>query len=345
VRLADRLPRLPVDPSEEGVFAAAWILVALGLVGYAAFAIPLGLSPLTILRGGVYVNPEEGTAYFYLAPFLIVPAALLLLWVGIRTRSALPSILGISLAAVMVNSLAPAGNRLWLMTLLASLAIYPVLRSGWRPPRVLVLALVVPLLYVVVALRDLDATTTPLGMVNAVATAVANTDKSVRELTTGADTEMFDALNAEIQYVPSEVPYEPLLSVRSLVTHPVPRSIWPEKPYPADNVLNEYFFGRTGVKKSSASVAYSLMGSFWLDGGWATVVLGMWVTGVGLGVLRRYYERQAQNEWAMLFYAASLPFVVILLRGNLADTFSRTLFILVPLLVVPWLTSRIRRYS
>jgi hypothetical protein len=333
---ARRLPAPPSRSSTEGVVAISALLVALGLAGYAVFVAQAGVSAVT----GVQADPTASTAYLYLAPFLIIPAGLALVKTGLDRRAGGLVVIGILLAGLLALQLTPQGGRLWLLVLLASFGVYALLRPNWRPRLWLVFALLVPTLFLIVSMRELEAENGFRGFVEALETTWQSPADSARELVTGPDTEMFDALAVEMQVVPSQLDHSPGSALAALITHPVPRRLWPDKPFPSDSMLNEYLWD---VEATDASVAYSLLGGFYFDAGLLGIGIGMVIVGVGLRTLWTWFLLNRANDWVTVTYAAALPFVVVLLRGNLPDTFSRVLFVVVPLLVIAKLAGYTRR--
>ena len=124
----------------------------------------------------------------------------------------------------------------------------------------------------------------------------------------------------------------PLSSLTSLLFHPIPRELLPDKPSPVDGQVNTLLF--PDLQPGQASVAHSVVGNFYYDSGMVGVALGMLAVGAGLRLLYAYYRAHPDNDQVRLVYASSLPLVIVLFRGNLPDTFARSLFTVVPLIIV-----------
>ena len=339
--LAASTPRIS-DPDVRVFYWAGVLLVLAGLGGYALFATRAQVPVAGLLWGGPRVDSAVASAYLYQAPFLAIPGALLLLAAGLISRRR-RVILGSSALAVLISiSLAVSGFRLWLLLLLSSLIIYPLLRTGRRPPAALVVAVAVPAVLIAASLREVTQEGGVKGVSEAIVSTASDPERAVRETLTGDDTEMVGALAVEVELIPSRLPHEPGLTAVTLVTHPVPRSLWPEKPNLPDGRLNEFLFGSWGVRASDPGVAFSLLGAFYWDSGLIGVFLGMSLVGVGLRFAWEYVRRHSLCELAMLIHASVLPLIVVLARGNLPDTFSRALFTLGPLVVLGFVTRSLK---
>jgi hypothetical protein len=335
--IARRVAALPDDTHDESVTAWAVILAVLGVLGYALYARSAGISPLSIISGGIQ-GGGQSSAYLYMAPFVIIPASLLLMRTGLRTRLRVLVPVAVLVLVVEAYSLAPAGQRLWLLLLTASFATYPMLRSGWRPPLLALPVLAVVAFFGVVAMRDLSFNQGSRPLVESFKQSWSEPEKAWKELITGPDTEMFSGLAVGMQAVPSQVPFDRGSAVLTLISHPIPRSLWPSKPHPTDETLDAMLL--PGVALGDASMAHSVMGSFYYDSGYPGIFLGMLAIGVGIRWLWEYRKQNDGNDTVALFYATCLPIVIVLLRGNLPDTFARALFTSAPIILVALLARR-----
>jgi hypothetical protein len=91
-------------------------------------------------------------------------------------------------------------------------------------------------------------------------------------------------------------------------------------------------------------VLFTVMGEFYFDSGLIGVICGMALVGALLRTISDYAVRQRSNQLVQLMLAAILPLVVLLSRGDLADTLSRALFVVVPIPVIVYLSrTRLRR--
>jgi hypothetical protein len=340
-RLGRRIPAPATELHRDTAWVSASSLIAIGLIGYGVYAVQAGVSPLTILRGGLPPSPDaQTTAYLYSAPNLILPALLLFMYVGTAGRRWL------SLGAVMGGggllafAMASSGQRLGLLLLVSCVAVYPMLRSGWRPRTVTLLVFLPVALITVSAMRDVSRTEGGIvGFGSLLESASRSPSQMWTQFTLGADTEMFSALAVELQMVPASVSHEPGSAMLSLVSHPVPRAIWPGKPSTADDVLN-LEMGRTS-QSGTAGAAFSIFGGFYYDSGFIGVAAYMFCVGIGLRSLYAYLVSHPANDLVRMIYSSMLVlFTIVLMRGNLVHPASFLVFTTFPLIVSSWIASR-----
>jgi len=281
----------------------------------------------------------NASAYLYYLPMLVIPGALLLLAIGLRTRSPMAMLVAVLAVSGGFLDFGISGERAWLLALVAPALVYGLyLRRGARPRLVTVLLLLLISFPFLSAARDLHYGDSLADLVGATGSATISAPETVREFVLGPDTEMLDGLSLEVQAIPRVLPYHPGNSLMSLIAQPIPRALWPDKPRQADDLLNEFFFGDVGYSVGNAGVAYSLFGGLFYDSGLLGVLLGGLACGFLLRISWEWYGRHAGSPVATLVLATMLPFVVILLRGNTQDTLSRALFVIVPLLVVGFIS-------
>ena len=341
-RLAGRVgraaPPLPDDSDADVVQRLAWILIALGVTGYVVYAIGAGASPGALIFGGAGLgDASRASAYLYMAPYLTVPASLLLIRSGMLTQQLRRIVTGVVVAVLLLLSIAPSGQRLNLLLLIGALAIYPMVRTGWRPRPWLAVIVAVAGLTLIISMRDLASRADAPALGESVRVTVQEPGPALREFITGPDTEMFSALAVELQVLPSQLGYHPGFTVTSLLAQPVPRQLWPGKPRFANTYLNGYLLD---VEQGEAGAAYSVVGELYYDLGLVTVVLGMFVVGALFRALWEYRLANRANDMVAMLFAAALPYAVVLMRGNFADSLARSLFTVVPIVIVALLAAR-----
>lgn len=330
---ASRIPRLPALPPPSTITLYAAILLAAGLGAYAVGAVLAGGTPLALVSGQLTQGGGTDVAYLYLAPFVAIPAALLFMSAGFQANDRRLIILAVALCALMVLLLAPAGQRLWLLLSVSSIGLYPYLSGRWHPSRTLVLIVAVVAFVGLTMLRDLHPGD---GAAELGATAVENLadpTAAVKVVFTGPDTEMLDGLAAETAIIPSIYPHRPGGSITTLLAQPIPRIFWPDKPRPLDDDLSDQLF-RTNLRggAQNAQVATSIMSNFYLDSGLIGVAVGMLMVGVASRALWEYFRLHSRDDSVILLYAVSLPLLTVAMRGSLAITLGRALFVVGPLL-------------
>lgn len=346
-RAAERLPRQTRPLSERTWITAALVMLGIAVAGSMLYLRSTGHSPWSSL-GGTESDSQSSTAYLYLAPYCAMPAALILFGVAWTKRSRLLFAATAALVIFMFYSYVHSGDRLWALLLLFSLSIYALLRSGRRPRRWTVAVAAFAAFAIITPLRDLTPHSGAADLARAVAHPLRHPESEWHRFATQSDTEMVAGLSAEMQIIPGVYGYHPGNSVVTLLARPIPHLLWAGKPRSSDQVLNRELFGAIGYQIGDAGVAYSAVGDFFYDSGFAGVVLGMFLVGAAFRLAWEYWRRNQSSEWARISFALLLPFTVVLLRGNLQDSGTRALFVLAPaLLVAPLaaLVSRRRRHA
>jgi oligosaccharide repeat unit polymerase len=308
----------------------AWALLVIAVVAYAGFAAMAGQDFLASVLGGARRGANvSSTAYLYFAPQLIGPASLLFLYSDV-VRGKRPTA-AVVIALIEVLLFLPGGQRLVLLLTLAPLPLAYVMLRRIRVRATTVVAVVLIGLVTIVSLRDLGSENGPTTS-ESFARSLSNPSLALSELLTGDDTEMVDALAVEMQFVPSQIPHQPLSILTNVLAAPVPSILWSGKPAPMDSILNEKLFG---IEKNNASIAYSFVGELFFDSGVFGVVFGLGALGAGSAALYRMKYFAGRPE-VILIYAAALPAIVILMRGSLIYTLGRALFTVFPLVAFWW---------
>ena len=160
-----------------------------------------------------------------------------------------------------------------------------------------------------------------------------------KKLILGPDTEMFSVSSLLYERTPERLPHRPGNTVTSLLAAPVPRQLWSDKPFSSD----QYIFSNilpVEARYTRAGTAPSMYGGFFYDFGFIGVAFYSFLIGVGARTLFEYFRANRSSAGVRLFYAASFPLIIILLRGNLTDTVPRALYLVGPVLVALWFCSR-----
>lgn len=301
-------------------------LVVVALGGYSLFALSTGQNPLIAILSGARRGAETGsTAYFYLAPLLLGPAALLLL-VSALKRGKFPVLAALVLGLQALLFL-PGGQRIVLIlsALPTVLAWFMLTRRRFSTP-VLIVVFFASFL-VLVSLRDLGTAGGP-SLSESLQQSFGDPGVALTETLTGDDSEMVDSVAILLQAVPSQLPHQPLHSVAALISSPVPSNLWAGKPQPMDSTVNALLLG---TQSNSAGLAYSFAGELYFDGGQLTVCLGFLLLGFVAARLTNLYLR-TENAYVVLIYASLAGALINLMRGSMSYTFARLLFTTAPLI-------------
>lgn len=318
----------------------SWALIAFAFIAFAAFAVSTGQNPISAVLGGAQRGSDtSSSAYLYLAPQAIGPATLLRCYANDRLGRSQWSVA--LLTAVQAVLYIPTGQRLVLILTLVPTFLFLAYTRKFRIGAIGTLLLLVGLLASVVVLRDAgsaEGTT----LAESARNSLSHPERALIEFATGADTEMIDGLSIEVQRVPDVIAHQPGIILKSTLAAPIPSVIWHGKAVTADSVLNSEILG---TKKNFASVAYGFVGELYFDSGPLGVFFGFVLFSAFAAWMWRYRLRHVADPRHMMLFYTLLPFLVIHLRGSLALTLGRALFIVGPVLLMLYLSRRVADYQ
>lgn len=334
-----RLRVLP-EPGSAGTAVGYGLIISLiGVLLFVVFiATSGGLGTLKALIAGRQENmivflQTSSTSYLSGALALTFPAAMLTFFFALRKRSLLLWMLGIAIAGIGLAVDGPVGIRGWILPYTGGPLILRYLIREKRPgiTSLLVLAFIgISLNGFIVQARD-SSTRSSTSMGDLFRANLTNAGDTWSRFVMGGDTEMPNLLSLEVIEVPSNIPFQNGTATGEVLVQPIPRAIWPSKPRAGDETLTQRLFVAPGL--NSTARQYTPMGNFYLDFGYVGALLGM----AGLGLLARihfeYFRANASNGAVQILYAATLLFLVVLLRGSVGDAAGRLVFIVPPLLL------------
>lgn len=314
-----------------------FVLSTLAFLGYAAFAATSGQGVVDAILGGARRGAEtSSTAYLYLAPLLLGPATLLFLYSALQRKK--KPVGALILIAIQVALFLPGGQRIVLiLSVLPSLMAFFSLRRRRLSTAVYAGVMVLAFLGMV-SLRDLGTPNGPT-VAESFEETLSDPGAAMLETLTGDDSEMIDSIAVLTQIVPSHIDHQPFRSILALFSSPIPSNIWEGKIQPMDSTVNATLL-RTSV--NSAGLAYSLAGEFYFDGGFAAVIGGFFLLGLGSARLTEWY-RSANTALAIVIYLSLTAALVNLVRGSLTYTSARLLFSVGPLLLFALYVARRRK--
>lgn len=307
------------------------ILAGLGLLGFAYCAYLSGQSLIEVLlpfhRGAVDATAveREGLAagnYVFLLINVFIPAlSLLAVLTRFRPRPQRILLVG-GVAVIVVLFYMSIGFRHRIVTLLLSLAatLYLLQRKRPSPAALLAGATGIVLLAGFIVLtrsygRGLDVTQIE-GL-------------SFMELLAGgfSDAGTFFTTGLVIDAFPGTFAHIGLEPLWIALTIPVPRMLWPDKPYP---VVLQYFEYLTGT----GGQAVPIVGEHYMMAGWIGVVVGGLIVGLIYRRFWEFYRANPRNPLVISIYAVAWALVFPLVnRGYLAQTLMEFFFDLLPLVV------------
>lgn len=325
--------RAPGDLKRGRAVVVALTAGALGIASFVAFlAYESSPSPLAmILRGRttqLWQDVSSAPLYLWNMFLLLIPAALVLVVAGIERRNRKLVLAGLLFAALYLFRAVPLGDRSAILPLLGGGFVVSYLRRDRRPSILLLSAVVLAALVGSAFLSDLRGRSTRH---ESVAQTIVRSTRPARILSpivSGPDSEMAPVLAAAVGVIPARLHYTYGTTVLGdLVTRPVPRKLWPDKPLPPRDKLIATLWPK---EKTTINPEFSVLLYFFWDFGFPGVVLGMALFGVLARGLYEYWLEHRRSSAVQVVYALALWFLVIGLRDSPVDTFVEFVFVVVP---------------
>lgn len=335
-RAAARLPA-PSPIRTRAAAAGALAVAGLALIALAALLVSAdGLESLRILLGGRSAELgdllKRTSNYLWYGSLLFAPAAFVLVALAFRERSRFLWTGAALVLLVALLRLVPVGGRIVLLPLFGGIFALVYLMRQRRPGTAL-LAVIGGLAllgsYFVLHLRD---PTDDLTLRTAAEELKERPHAVFDPVLHGPDAEMVLALSAALTVVPDELPYRwGGATVGNLVTRPIPRELWPDKPVtPGETVVATLW----PHLYPGLNPAFSPLLVFYWDLGVPGVAVGMALFGL---VARSFYEwllLHRRSFAAQMLYAIGVWFVIIGARNDPVDTFVLGMFLFAPVLAV-----------
>lgn len=283
----------------------------------------LGMFFLPGLVTQVDPGGEYGSSYFFLMIEFLIPAALLLLMGGGLSKKpwywvyfALVSIVYISI-----------GFRYRILILWVATGTFYYLRKRSRPSKAVVLGGVTLVLVMAGWVQISRGYFRSAGQVGEVSTSIA--DARSRAL---SDTGIFETFAAVIHAVPDQIDYVYLEPVVQVFVHPIPRSLWPDKPMPDFLDKIGQAVGTPGSGRAGLAVPH--FGEYYLAFGWIGLVFGLFAFGVGCRTLWEWRLRAPSDPWRQAIFALSYAFIFqMITRGYTTQIVQSWFFIVFPAVV------------
>jgi hypothetical protein len=330
------------DLATPRVVAVALVIGGVGVASFVAFlASSSGLSSLSLIfRGRTEELSKDVTGttfYLWYSFFLLVPATLVLVAIGIERRRKLLLLAGFAFGALFLLRTIPLGARIALLPLLGGAFVFFYLRRSRRPSVVVLAVLALVALVGSAFLSDLRGRGTRGESVAQTVVRATRPHRIVAPLVSGPDTEMAPVLAAALAQIPSKLHYTYGRTILGdLVARPIPRALWSDKPEPPRDKLIRSLWP-VERKKGGINPEFSVLLYFFWDFGIPGVVVGMLLFGVGARALFEYFRNYRHSTAAQLLYSLALWFVVIGLRNSPVDTFVQLVFVVFP----AWLAVRL----
>lgn len=286
-----------------------------------------GASVIEMIRDPVtgVIGFANTTGYLVTAQGMIGALCLMLIW-GCRFRrwSFIP------LLAYFVERAYLGWERWAIVLTLASLMLLALLRQGRRWPRLGHLVLALPVLLIFQQLSERRETFQAWFTGETAAEDVLQQNRSWIERQDTPDFANFDFLTFVVDVVPERSgTYTYFTQYLQLFTEPVPRILWPTKPYgsPIELVnLNDYgnFVGWT----------VSIVGDGWRSAGWVGVFIAMTAVGLITAYLHRWFWSGRASAFKVLTYCIFLPLTIQWYRdGGIVSVAKFVLWTIGPMLL------------
>jgi hypothetical protein len=327
------------------VVAVALVTGAVGVASFVAFlASSSGLESLSLIFRGRTSELSKDVAgttfYLWYSFFLLVPATLVLVAVGLERRRKLLLLAGLAFGALFLLRAVPLGARIAILPLLGGAFVFFYLRRARRPSVVVLAALALVALVGSAFLSDLRGRGTRGESVGQTIVRATHPHRIVAPLVSGPDTEMAPVLAAALSQIPRKLHYTYGRTILGdLVSRPIPRALWSDKPEPPRDKLIRSLWP-VERKKGGINPEFSVLLYFFWDFGIPGVVVGMLLFGVGARTLFEYFRSYRHSTAVQLLYSLALWFVVIGLRNSPVDTFVQLVFVVFP----AWLAVRLSEW-
>ena len=340
----------PVDATWDMLIPGAVITGAVGLVLGVIWLHTAGKSPLSLFVGRAARTSREllqiqnGSSYLLHGPYLLIPAAIVLLTAGWSRRDFVVTSLGAGFATVAILRALALGDRFMLLPMVGGLFIFWYLRRGRRPSLLGFVATIVVFLYVATVIgqtrtADYRAQHSTL---QAAEQTLTDPSQVLATITHSTDSSEVPILAGAMLYVPKDVPFQyGNATVGDLVTRPIPRAMWPGKPLPPAQQVFEHMMPEAFAAGSSNKAGSSLL-VFYMDAGLVGVILGMALYGILARTVYEYYNRWSDRIFAQLVLALFTTLMANMVRDGFADTVERAVLILGPVWLIYRLAGRTR---
>jgi hypothetical protein len=319
-RLANRW-RVLGDLNDGRVLLATLAIGAAGVLSVLVFVVSSSdFSSLSlILRGHTAELSAEiagTTFYLWYSFFLLVPATLLLLAVSLERRRKVLLVAALALGTLFLLRAVPLGARVAILPLLGGAFVFYYLRRAARPSPVALIALSMIALIGSAFLSDLRGRATRGESVAQTIARSTQPERIAAPFRSGPDSEMAPVLAAALTQIPNELHYTYGGTIfGDLLSRPVPRALWDEKPVPPRDKLIASLWP-IERQKGGINPEFSVLLYFFWDFGIPGVVVGMFAFGVAARALFEYFLKHRYTPAVQVFYALALWFVVIGLRNS-----------------------------
>jgi hypothetical protein len=340
-RLANRWRGLG-NLTGQSLVRASFVTAAVGIVSFLVLIIHAGgFSGFTLLLRGrtaeLSSSVEQTSFYLWYSSFLLVPATVTLLATGLERRRKVLIFAAVAFGAVFLLRTVPVGARIAILPLIGGVFVLYYLRRAIRPSWLTLAAVVLIALVGSSFLSDLRGRGTRGEGIVETAVRATQPERVLSPLRTGPDSEMAPVLAAGLTRIPENLHYTYGRTIfGDLVSRPIPRSLWNEKPVPPREKLIADLWP-IERRQGGINPEFSVLLYFFWDFGISGVLVGMFIFGVAARALFAYFLNYSRSAAVQVLYSLAVWFVVIGLRNSPVDTLILFMFIVFP----AWLVVRI----
>jgi hypothetical protein len=330
------------DLATPRVLVSAFVIGLVGVGSFVAFLMSSsGLSTLSLIFHGrtteVFRDVAGTTFYLWYSFFLLIPATLVLVAVGLERRRKGLLLVAFLFGALFLLRTVPLGARIAILPLFGGGFVFAYLRRARRPSALVLVGLALLALVGSAFLSDLRGRGTRGENVAQTIVRSTRPHRIVAPLTSGPDTEMAPVLAAALTEIPKKLHYTYGRTIfGDLVSRPIPRALWSDKPeLPRDKLISTLWpIERT---KGGINPEFSVLLYFFWDFGLPGLAAGMFLFGIGARALFAYFHAYRHSPSVQVLYSLALWFIVIGLRNSPVDTFVQAVFVVLP----AWLALRL----
>lgn len=274
---------------------------------------------------------RSSSGYLYSAPLWVAPLGVLLLVLSNRLRSG-RGVAGVILIFLALLTSLGAGDRSWILPIVSAAVLGSYLQRQRRPSIALAtVGLTILFVFGITIPREFrDPANSGLSLAGASAVALTNPAADFQQFFERGDTAMVDDLAVAIRFIPSQVDYQFGRTYLEALTRPFPRSLWPDKPRPADTILMASIW--PGFQQAGVGFAFSLFAEPYLNFGWPGVFIFALAFGVIWRALYSWLVSAAENRTVIAIYALSWPFIFVYMRGGLGVDYHRQAICILPVI-------------
>lgn len=335
------------DPAPRRVFWLCLGLLAISAVAFALYAPKVGIHGLGDLlssRKRFAVVEGKVVVYGYYRSLIGLCGVGFLLAVytifrdGLRWRSGLGTVAILSILATAGFAVVTSSRTELFGTVTVAAFIALALRQ--REPRLGVI--------VAVILAALASITLLVGL-----RSVSSGQSGSLDTTTRLDSVLENAVGSRdwmdigpiavvVDRVPETYPFQYGKTLASILWEPIPRTIWKGKPaVRIGPTIGPPVFGFHPSERVSGDPP-GILGEFWIDGGWVGVALGMFILGVAIKQIERWYAMVGSTAGlsALLFGVVGIATCLQLPIADFTGILTIALENLVILAVLLWLARK-----